>query len=59
MDNIPEKPNIKDSADKINKLYSDLNYYDLYGGSVIMFLILLIIMFLNKMVEDYLLKHVN
>ena len=46
MDNIPEKPNIKDSADKINKLYSDLNYYDLYGGSVIMFLILLIIMFL-------------
>jgi len=46
MDNILEKPNIKNSADKINKLYGDLNYYDMYGGSVIIFIILIIIMLL-------------
>ena len=46
MDNILEKPNIKNSADKINKLYGDLNYYDVYGGSVIIFIILIIIMLL-------------
>lgn len=43
MDNISK---IKDSADKVNKLYGDLNYYDTYGGSVILFIILMIIMFL-------------
>jgi hypothetical protein len=46
MDNILEKPNIKNSADKINKIYGDLNYYDVYGGSVIIFIILMIVMFL-------------
>ena len=46
MDNILEKPNIKNSADKINKIYGDLNYYDVYGGSVIIFIILMIAMFL-------------
>jgi hypothetical protein len=46
MDNILEKPNIKNSADKINKIYGDLNYYDVYGGSVIIFIILMITMFL-------------
>jgi hypothetical protein len=43
MDNISK---LKDSADKVNKLYGDLNYYDTYGGSVILFIILMIIMFL-------------
>ena len=32
------------SADKINNLYKDLNYYDLYGGSVLTFIILIIIL---------------
>ena len=43
MDNISK---IKDSADKVNKLYGDLNYYDTYGGSVILFIILIVIMLL-------------
>lgn len=42
MDNI----SLKNSADKINKLYNDLNYYDVYGGSVIIFIILIIILLL-------------
>jgi len=37
---------LNNSADKINKLYSDLNYYDVYGGSVIIFIILVIILLL-------------
>lgn len=43
MDNISK---IKDSADKVNKLYGDLNYYDVYGGSVILFIILIVILLL-------------
>jgi len=38
--------NMDESAIKINKLYNDLTYYDLYGGSVIIFIILIIILFL-------------
>ena len=45
MDNIPEN-SIKNSADKISKLYDDLNYYDVYGGSVIIFVVLIMIMLL-------------
>jgi hypothetical protein len=36
----------KESATIINKIYGDLNYYDVYGGSVIIFIILIIILFL-------------
>jgi hypothetical protein len=43
MDNIST---LKNSADKVNKLYADLNYYDVYGGSVIIFIILMVILFL-------------
>uniref|UniRef100_A0A6C0HC03 Vint domain-containing protein n=1 Tax=viral metagenome TaxID=1070528 RepID=A0A6C0HC03_9ZZZZ len=47
MDNIPQKTiTIKESTEKVNKLYGDLNYYDLYGGSVILFIILMIVLFL-------------
>ena len=45
MDDITKKNII--SADKINNLYKDLNYYDLYGGSVLTFIILIIILMLS------------
>ena len=45
MDSITQKNII--SADKINNLYKDLNYYDLYGGSVLTFIILIIILMLS------------
>lgn len=37
--------NISKSANKIKEMYSDLSYFDQYGGSVIMFIILLIVFF--------------
>ena len=38
--------NISNSAHKINQMYSDLTYFDQYGGSVFIFIILIIILFL-------------
>jgi hypothetical protein len=38
--------NITNSVDKINKLYNNLTYFDLYGSSVLAFIIISIIMFL-------------
>lgn len=37
--------NISQSAHKINEMYSKLSYFDQYGGSVVLFIILLIILF--------------
>ena len=37
--------NISQSATNINKMYSDLSYFDQYGGSVVMFIILIIVLF--------------
>lgn len=37
--------NISQSAHKINEMYSKLSYFDQYGGSVFLFIILLIILF--------------
>jgi hypothetical protein len=37
--------NISKSAHKISELYSNLSYFDQYGGSVVMFIVLLIILF--------------
>jgi len=37
--------NISQSAHKINEMYAKLSYFDQYGGSVVMFIILLIILF--------------
>lgn len=37
--------NISQSATNINKMYSDLSYFDQYGGSVVMFIILVIVLF--------------
>uniref|UniRef100_A0A6C0DBQ8 Vint domain-containing protein n=1 Tax=viral metagenome TaxID=1070528 RepID=A0A6C0DBQ8_9ZZZZ len=42
MDNI----SFSNSAKKIDEMYSNLSYFDQYGGSVFMFVILLIILFL-------------
>jgi len=44
MDNI--SGSLNSSIDKINKMYGDLNYYDVYGGSVMIFIILIIILLL-------------
>ena len=38
--------NISNSADKINEMYTNLSYFDQYGGSVFIFIALIIIMFL-------------
>ena len=38
--------NISQSAHKINEMYAKLSYFDQYGGSVVMFIILLIILFI-------------
>lgn len=37
--------NISQSAHKINEMYAKLSYFDQYGGSVVIFIILLIILF--------------
>jgi len=37
--------NISQSAHKINEMYAKLSYFDQYGGSVVMFIILLVILF--------------
>jgi hypothetical protein len=37
---------LKESANKINKLYENLSYFDQYGGSVFMFFVLSILLFL-------------
>lgn len=37
--------NISQSATNINKMYSDLSYFDQYGGSVVMFIILIVVLF--------------
>jgi hypothetical protein len=37
--------NISNSANKINEMYSDLSYFDQYGGSVFLFFILVTILF--------------
>jgi hypothetical protein len=37
--------NISKSANKINEMYSELSYFDQYSGSVVMFIILLIVLF--------------
>jgi hypothetical protein len=37
--------NISKTTNKINELYSDLSYFDQYGGSIIMFIVLLIVLF--------------
>lgn len=37
--------NISQSAHKINEMYAKLSYFDQYGGSVVMFIILIIILF--------------
>jgi hypothetical protein len=38
--------NIEKSTNKINQLYDKLNYFDVYSGSVIIFIVLCIILFL-------------
>lgn len=38
--------NISQSAHKINEMYAKLSYFDQYGGSVVIFIILLIILFI-------------
>jgi hypothetical protein len=38
--------NISQSAHKINEMYAKLSYFDQYGGSVVMFIILIIILFI-------------
>jgi len=37
--------NISQSAHKINEMYATLSYFDQYGGSVVMFIILIIVLF--------------
>jgi len=37
--------NLYDATDKINKMYKDLSYFDQYGGSVFLFILLILIMF--------------
>ena len=48
--------NISNSADKINNMYKDLSYFDQYGGSVFIFIILTIILFIvyvyGKIMKD-------
>jgi hypothetical protein len=41
--NINDK--IYGAADQINKIYKDLSYFDQYGGSVFLFILLILIMF--------------
>jgi len=41
-----DKNNISNSIDKINKLYNNLSYFDLYGSSVLAFIIITIIVIL-------------
>jgi hypothetical protein len=43
MNNISQ---LENSANKVNKIYGDLSYYDVYGGSVMLFFVLMIILFL-------------
>jgi hypothetical protein len=43
MNNISQ---LENSADKVNKIYGDLSYYDVYGGSVMLFFVLMILLFL-------------
>lgn len=33
------------AADEVNKMYKDLSYFDQYGGSVFLFILLILIMF--------------
>lgn len=37
--------NLKNTKEKINKLYQDLTYFDIYSGDLLVFIILLIILF--------------
>ena len=47
--NISINQNINDkiygAADEVNKIYKDLSYFDQYGGSVFLFILLILIMF--------------
>jgi hypothetical protein len=46
MDNNSINDKIYGSADEINKMYKDLSYFDQYGGSVFLFILLILILFI-------------
>lgn len=46
MDNNSINDKIYGSVDEINKMYKDLSYFDQYGGSVFLFILLILILFI-------------
>jgi Hint-domain len=45
MDNNSNNSKIYNAADEVNKMYKNLSYFDLYGTSVFLFILLILIMF--------------